>query len=110
VDIYPFQPETMPDNLYLQVDDLNSRYELDTYYQCLLILQTRFTFPAHNFDLVHSRMMATGIHINRWTEYLRDIFRVVRPGGWCQMVELNYNVQSDNGGLTDGEHKKTKQC
>ncbi|KAM3067417.1 hypothetical protein ACMFMG_011567 [Clarireedia jacksonii] len=85
VDIYPFQPENMPNNLYLQVDDLNSR----------------FTFQTHNFDLVHSRMVATGIHINRWTEYVRDIFRVVRPGGWCQMVELYYNVQSDNGRLTD---------
>jgi len=34
---------------------------------------------------------------------MRDILRVTRPGGWCQMVELYYNVQSDNGSLTDGE-------
>jgi len=45
--------------------------------------------------------MATGIHANRWTQYLRDMFRVLRGGGWCQMVEIYYNVQSDNGSLTD---------
>ncbi|KAH8648765.1 hypothetical protein BGZ60DRAFT_474253 [Tricladium varicosporioides] len=60
------------------------------------------TFPSHNFDLVHSQMVANGIHVNRWTNYTRDMFRVTRPGGWCQMVELYYNVQSDNGSLTEG--------
>lgn len=48
--------------------------------------------------------MATGIHANRWNQYLREMFRVTRPGGWCQMVELYYNVQSDNGSLTRGSH------
>ncbi|PSS25646.1 hypothetical protein M430DRAFT_48081 [Amorphotheca resinae ATCC 22711] len=86
VDINPsMQPEEMPENLYLQVDDLNRR----------------FTFPSHNFDLVHSQMMAPGIHSTRWRHYLQDIFRVTRGGGWCQMVELYFNVQSDNGSLTD---------
>src|SRR5207247_3343101 len=26
---------------------------------------------------------------------------VLKPGGWLQMVEIYYNVQSDNGSLTD---------
>lgn len=46
--------------------------------------------------------MAGGINANRWTSYMADIFRVLRPGGWCQMVEIYYNAQSDNGSLTDG--------
>ncbi|KAK1516082.1 hypothetical protein CPAR01_16401 [Colletotrichum paranaense] len=45
-------------------------------------------------------MMAGGIHSNRWRDYLRDIHRVLRPGGWCQMVEIYFNAQSDNGTLT----------
>ncbi|KAK6609859.1 hypothetical protein ACHAPF_010932 [Botrytis cinerea] len=85
IDIYPFQPETVPENLYLQVDDLNNR----------------FTFQAHNFDLVHSRLMSGAIHVNRWAGYLRDMLRVLRPGGWCQLVELHHNAQSDNGSLTE---------
>ncbi|KAH8592911.1 S-adenosyl-L-methionine-dependent methyltransferase [Bisporella sp. PMI_857] len=77
--------EELPGNLYLQIDDLNRR----------------FTFPAHNFDIVHSQMMATGIHVNRWAQYLRDMYHVTRGGGWVQLVELYYNVQSDNGSLSD---------
>ncbi|EPE31336.1 S-adenosyl-L-methionine-dependent methyltransferase [Glarea lozoyensis ATCC 20868] len=85
VDINPRQPDEVPDNLYLQLDDLNRR----------------FTFSSHNFDLVHSHMMVSGIHTTRWTQYMRDMFRVTRPGGWCQMVEMYLHVQSDNGTLTD---------
>jgi len=46
--------------------------------------------------------MVLGIHTNRWNQYLRDMFRVTRGGGWCQMVEIYYNAQSDNGSLTEG--------
>ncbi|KAF6841990.1 UMTA methyltransferase [Colletotrichum plurivorum] len=68
--IWPDESLT-PSNLNLQVDDLNS-----------------------------SQMMAGGIHSNRWRDYLRDIHRVLRPGGWVQMVEIYFNAQSDNGTLT----------
>ncbi|KAF4893262.1 Secondary metabolism regulator LAE1 [Colletotrichum fructicola] len=81
--IWPDEAQTPP-NLNLQVDDLNGR----------------FTFPSNHFDLVHSQMMAGGIHSNRWRDYLRDIHRVLRPGGWVQTVEIYFNAQSDNGTLT----------
>ncbi|KAK3292328.1 S-adenosyl-L-methionine-dependent methyltransferase, partial [Chaetomium fimeti] len=85
IDVYPYPaPEDIPPNLDFQVDDLNSPS----------------TFPSNYFDLVHSRMMAGGIHANRWMNYLSDILRVLRPGGWCQMVEIYFNAQSDNGTLT----------
>jgi hypothetical protein len=35
--------------------------------------------------------------------YLNDILRILRPGGWCQMVEIYFNAQSDNGTLTSSE-------
>ncbi|KAK4126302.1 S-adenosyl-L-methionine-dependent methyltransferase, partial [Parathielavia appendiculata] len=85
IDVYPYPvPEHTPPNLDFQVDDLNSPS----------------TFPSNYFDLVHSRMMAGGIHSNRWMNYLGDILRILRPGGWCQMVEIYFNAQSDNGTLT----------
>ncbi|KAJ5273247.1 hypothetical protein N7478_008372 [Penicillium angulare] len=88
IDIAPhMSPDDVPDNLWLQVDDLNRP----------------FTFPSNHFDLVHSRLLATGIHRRRWPSYVRDILRVLKPGGWVQMVEIYYNVQSDNGAITD-EH------
>ncbi|CAG7564123.1 unnamed protein product [Fusarium equiseti] len=85
IDVSPHMiPENPPDNMELQVDDLNGR----------------FTFESNHFDLVHSQMVAGGIHANRWRSYVRDIFRVLKPGGWCQMVEIYFNAQSDNGTLT----------
>ncbi|KAK0619843.1 S-adenosyl-L-methionine-dependent methyltransferase [Immersiella caudata] len=85
IDIFPyFVPEDLPANLEFQVDDLNSPS----------------TFQSNYFDLVHSRMMAGGINSNRWPSYMSDILRVLRPGGWCQMVEIYFNAQSDNGTLT----------
>ncbi|KAL4957131.1 S-adenosyl-L-methionine-dependent methyltransferase [Aspergillus filifer] len=86
VDIYPFMnPDDTPENLWLQVDDLNRP----------------FTFPSNYFDLVHSRLLAAGINRSRWPTYVRDIKRVLKPGGWVQMVEIYFNVQSDNGAINE---------
>ncbi|GAB0138897.1 hypothetical protein EsDP_00007118 [Epichloe bromicola] len=74
----------LPDNLDLQIDDLNAS----------------FTFSSAHFDVVHSQMVCGGIDANRWSGYVRDMFRVLRPGGWCQMVEMYFNAQSDNGSLS----------
>ncbi|RCI10422.1 hypothetical protein L249_4414, partial [Ophiocordyceps polyrhachis-furcata BCC 54312] len=84
IDISPhIMPEDGPNNLEFQIDDLNGR----------------FTFPSDYFDLVHSQMVAGGIHSTRWRSYIQDMIRVLRPGGWCQMVEVYFNAQSDNGTL-----------
>lgn len=48
-------------------------------------------------------MMAGGIDTTRWLGYMSDILRVLRPGGWCQMVEIYFNAQSDNGTLTSSK-------
>ncbi|KAF8460392.1 S-adenosyl-L-methionine-dependent methyltransferase [Kalaharituber pfeilii] len=79
-------PEATPYNFWFQVDDLNKP----------------FTFQDRYFDLVHSRCVIAGIEAARWETYVRDCCRILKPGGWLQMVEFYYNVQSDNGTLTDG--------
>ncbi|KAK1252448.1 hypothetical protein MKX08_003635 [Trichoderma sp. CBMAI-0020] len=72
LDISPHMiPEELPDNLDLQVDDLNA-----------------------------DQLMAGGIRASRWQSYMKDIYRVLQPGGWCQMVEMYLNAQSDNGTLS----------
>ena len=103
------QTDEVPANLYLQIDDLNRRYALATSRRVEIAdsILGRFTFESRYFDLVHSQMMATGIHTNRWSQYLQEMFRVTRGGGWCQMVELYFNIQSDNGSLTPGLHSFT---
>lgn len=49
-----------------QVDDLNRN----------------FTFPSNHFDLVQSRLLATGIHGARWPTYIRDIVRYEDIRAW----------------------------
>ncbi|KAF4592549.1 S-adenosyl-L-methionine-dependent methyltransferase [Ophiocordyceps camponoti-floridani] len=84
IDVSPHMiPADGPNNLEIQIDDLNRS----------------FTFPSQHFDLVHSQMVAGGIHASRWPSYIQDMVRVLRPGGWCQMVEVYFNAQSDNGTL-----------
>ncbi|RPB02032.1 S-adenosyl-L-methionine-dependent methyltransferase [Choiromyces venosus 120613-1] len=88
VDITPHMvPDDPPLNLILQVDDLNEP----------------FTFHTNEFDFIHSRNVVTGINKGRWPSYVKDCARVLKPGGWLQMVEIYHNVQSDNGTMTD-EH------
>ncbi|KAI0458710.1 hypothetical protein F5B21DRAFT_528431 [Xylaria acuta] len=87
IDITPHHhnPEEGLENLYLDIDDLNMSFQ----------------FSSNHFDLVNSRLVAGGINTERWTGYIRDIFRSLRPGGWVQMVEIDFNAQSDNGALAD---------
>ncbi|KAJ6262429.1 hypothetical protein Dda_3237 [Drechslerella dactyloides] len=86
VDISPhLKPVETPGNLWCQVDDLNEP----------------FNFKPGEFDFVHSRLVAPGINRSRWPSYLRDCFSVLKSGGWLQMVEIYFNVQSDNGTLTE---------
>lgn len=100
-------PDHPPRNLDFQIDDLNARFGLQNCQrpvQQLANSRGRFTFPANSFDLVHSQMVAGGIHASRWPSYVRDIYRVTKPGGWCQIVEMYLNAQSDNGRLTYGKY------
>ncbi|KAI8961675.1 S-adenosyl-L-methionine-dependent methyltransferase [Daldinia sp. FL1419] len=93
IDVSPhhYNPEESVENLYLNVDNLNMP----------------LSFPSNHFDLVNSRLVAGGIDRSRWPEYMRDILRCLRRGGWCQMVEIDYSAQSDNGTLTDGKAERT---
>lgn len=107
VDISPNMiPEDQPDNLDFQIDDLNARsvkpFPKLPGVGLIFFWCSSFTFAPGQFDVVHSQMMCGGIHSNRWRSYIRDMFRVLRPGGWCQMVEIYFNAQSDNGTLTRG--------
>lgn len=71
-------------------------------------MKSRFQFSSNHFDLVNSRLVAGGINTERWTGYIRDIFRSLRPGGWVQMVEIDFNAQSDNGALADSSFARVR--
>ncbi|KAF2684566.1 S-adenosyl-L-methionine-dependent methyltransferase [Lentithecium fluviatile CBS 122367] len=88
VDIYPILLTDQPDNLNLFGYNLNDR------------LNDPAVFERNAYDLVHSRFVAQGIKAGRWTAYVQDIKRLLRPNGWLQMMEYYPNIQSDNGRLS----------
>ncbi|KAK5111311.1 hypothetical protein LTR85_012206 [Meristemomyces frigidus] len=61
--------------------------------------RSRSRIRAERFDLVNSRLLMDGINTNRWPAYVQDLYNVLKPGGWLQMVELELKFQSDNGRL-----------
>ncbi|EOD47288.1 Methyltransferase type 11 [Neofusicoccum parvum] len=89
IDVYPTNelPDDQPDNLEIEAWDLNQPLTP--------------TYKPNEYDLIHSRLVAPGIKRDRWRGYIRDIVRLLKRGGWVQMAEFYYIIQSDSGMLTD---------
>ncbi|CAI6337058.1 unnamed protein product [Periconia digitata] len=89
IDIFtPNLPE-QPENLELSGYNLNDR------------LNDAGLFERNAYDLIHSRFVGPGIKSNRWESYIQDMRRLLKPGGWVQMMEYYPNIQSDSGLLSD---------
>lgn len=54
-----------------------------------------------SFDLINCRFMAEAIDRQRWPVLISEFRRLLKPGGWIQMIESNLCFQSDNGMLPD---------
>jgi hypothetical protein len=59
------------------------------------------TYNAGYYDLIHSRCISPGLRKNRWPRYLQELRRLLNRGGWAQVSEFYYNIQSDSGRLTE---------
>ncbi|KAI9229543.1 MAG: S-adenosyl-L-methionine-dependent methyltransferase, partial [Piptocephalis tieghemiana] len=46
-----------------------------------------FPFPDDSFDYVHQRMLSGGVPTRDWAHVMRETYRVLRPGGWCEIGE-----------------------
>lgn len=52
-------------------------------------------YPDASFDYTHSRFVAPFMLLDAWPRYVGELTRVLRPGGWLELVE---------GPLPVGEH------
>ncbi|OCK86024.1 S-adenosyl-L-methionine-dependent methyltransferase [Lepidopterella palustris CBS 459.81] len=86
IDIYPAEVPEAPENLECEIWDLNRALTP--------------SFPANTYNLIHCQFVSPGIHRNRWQNFVRDLRRLSKRGGWVQMAEYYYNFQSDAGLLT----------
>lgn len=76
------KPDETPENLWLQVGGSDPFHvfltRLADHFRINLQvddLNRRFTFQSNQFDLVHSRFIASGLDKQRWPRYVHDIAR-----------------------------------
>ncbi|KAK4971259.1 hypothetical protein LTR28_013266, partial [Elasticomyces elasticus] len=53
------------------------------------------------YDLINSRFLGEGINSERWPAYLRELISMLKPGGWLQIMEYYFNIQSDTGRMAE---------
>jgi SAM-dependent methyltransferase len=50
-------------------------------------------FGDDRFDLVHQRLLLSGVPLASWQSVVAELARVARPGGWVELVEpMMFNV------------------
>ncbi|EMR61965.1 putative methyltransferase domain-containing protein [Eutypa lata UCREL1] len=84
VDISPPQPNWVPPNLKFEVDDVTLEW----------------TYAPDSFDYVHMRWLVGAIP--DWDELFREIYKVVKPGGYFESKESSSVITSDDGTVAEG--------
>lgn len=57
---------------------------------CLFVqsnILSRLSFPDHYFDFVYQRFLYLGLTIDDWPVALKELRRVMKPGGWIELFE-----------------------
>ncbi|TDZ22858.1 Secondary metabolism regulator LAE1 [Colletotrichum orbiculare MAFF 240422] len=78
IDLSPIQPPYLPPNVSFIVDDAEEEW----------------LYPDDSIDYVHVRNM--GGAIKNWTKLLEQAYRVLKPGGWIELQEMNWSFQCDD--------------
>jgi ubiquinone/menaquinone biosynthesis C-methylase UbiE len=51
-------------------------------------------FEDDTFDFVHLRLFVLAFNEMQWDKSLKEIYRVIKPGGYIQLMEVNLVVSS----------------
>ncbi|XP_006458604.1 hypothetical protein AGABI2DRAFT_200355 [Agaricus bisporus var. bisporus H97] len=70
-------------NLFPQASTLPKNISFET--QSVLDLPKEWT---NKFTLVHQRLIISGLRRHEWEQDIKELYRVVKPGGWVQLFEL----------------------
>lgn len=55
-------------------------------------------FPSQSFDYVHQRDLSPGLPILAYDKLLRDIYRILKPGGMFEMMEQSFFLEPEGLG------------
>ena len=83
VDISPVMPVFVSDNCNFYIENALAG----------------FSFHDEKFDLVQSRCIGAGIPDRYWPRYVHEIYRVTKPGGWIQLIEMDPVRYCDDGSM-----------
>lgn len=87
----PIQPRWVPPNVKFELDDAKA---------------VPWPYPDNHFDLVHLRLLIGSI--SDWPSVYKDIFRILKPGGWVEHTEYDCDVVSDDA--TQPADAVMRQC
>ncbi|KAI9276873.1 S-adenosyl-L-methionine-dependent methyltransferase [Phascolomyces articulosus] len=57
---------------------------------CADVLKT-LPFPDNHFDYIHQQLIVFGVQAHSWPNLLRELLRVLKPGGWIELNEAPPN-------------------
>lgn len=83
-DISPVQPSWCPPNLSFEINDASKEW----------------TFKPDHFDYVHIRFLNGAIP--DWAELYKQAYRVCKPGGWIEHLDLSSVPVSDDDSIAKG--------
>ena len=85
IDISPVPRKNVPGNCEFRLGNIN--HDLAD-------------FASGTFDLVHSRFVMGGVTKAQWPAYIKEIFRILKPGtGWAQCSETS--LPTWDGGIPE---------
>ncbi|EKG10536.1 Methyltransferase type 11 [Macrophomina phaseolina MS6] len=82
-DLSPTQPTWVPPNCRFEIDDAND--------------DSGWTWPSNSFDFIHVRSLFGCI--SDWPRFYREAFRVLRPGGYIEHVEMGRKFSSPDDSI-----------
>ncbi|CCC05697.1 unnamed protein product [Sordaria macrospora k-hell] len=80
-DISPIQPGWVPPNIRFEIDDYNKEW----------------IYKSGFFDYVHLRWLACTV--KDWPAFYREAYRVCKPGGYIEHMDLNGVTECDDSSL-----------
>jgi ubiquinone/menaquinone biosynthesis C-methylase UbiE len=93
-----------PPSLKIEACDINTTYfpapkdipqNVHFSEQSVLALPQAWT---NKFNIVHQRLLICGLSTDNWRTALQELYRVTKPGGWIQLIEIDAQGKQANYG------------
>jgi ubiquinone/menaquinone biosynthesis C-methylase UbiE len=105
--VWPVEVAKMLPGVNIQATDINDTYFLspeNTPPNVTFSVQSVLELPqdwSNKFDLIHQRLLICGLSTENWRTALQELYRVAKPGGWIQLIEIDsqaFQPRNDRAG------------